>query len=268
VSAVWDGFSVAKMKTKYVCLSDSNRESAQGWLRGIFLNAGIGGGHSFVMLTLLAGTGFPTRFWCEKSPSGACEAPAHDNTPIEHLRAFVRNVTTRPRSAYNVVDSSTIKGKVLAGYQGWDGARSTWDHWSNDGRPPGADAKNEHFEMVPQMGEYPPGSTMDTQFKYNGNGSAVPLYTNAADGVVDLHFKWMADYGMDGVLLQRFISECAKPGKGLDQRNQILAQADAAAAKHGRTYAMMWDMSGASSAWDDEIKSASSESRTRSIPAC
>eukprot|EP00900_Chrysochromulina_parva_P016563 jgi/Chrpa1/24908/Chrysochromulina_OHIO_Genome00025898-RA len=107
--------------------------------------------------------------------------------------------------------------------------------------------------MIPQMGEYPLGALQATGFKYHGNGSVVNVYANAAEGVVDLHFQWMKDYGMDGVLLQRFISDVINPGKGLDHFNTILAQADAAAAKHGRTYAIMYDMSGAASTWDTDI---------------
>ena len=113
-----------------------------------------------------------------------------------------------------VVDASTIQNKVLAGYQGWAGVgRGTWDHWSKDGKTPNPSSANEHFEMVPQAGEYPLTALHSTGFKYKGNGSVVKLYDNAADGVVDLHFRWMKDYGMDGVLIQRFISECTKPGK-------------------------------------------------------
>ena len=73
-------------------------------------------------------------------------------------------------------------------------------------------------------------------------------------GVVDLHFRWMADYGLDGVLIQRFISDCRKPGPALTQRNAILRQANAAAAAHGRAYAVMWDTSGASAKWGAAIR--------------
>ena len=195
-------------------------------------------------------------FWCTKMANGSCAYQLQeDNIPQAWMREHVRNATLagRPTSP-RTVDASTIRNKVLAGYQGWAGARSEWDHWSNDGNVPSAAAKNEHFEMVPQTGEYPASALHDTEFKYNGNGSVVPLYENAADGVVDLHFRWMADYGIDGVLVQRFISECTAPGAALTQRNAILKQVDAAAAQHGRVYAMMWDMSGASAQWDSDIK--------------
>ena len=57
----------------------------------------------------------------------------------------------------------------------------------------------------------------------------------------------MKDYGMDGVLLQRFISNVDKPGAALTQRNTILHQIYFAAAKYGGVYAVMQSMRGASS---------------------
>ena len=92
------------------------------------------------------------------------------------------------------------------------------------------------------------------RFQVNSNGSPVKLFVNAAGGVVDLHFQWMQTYGLDGVLIQRFVTEVNSPGTALDQRNKILQQMDAAASKHGRAYAMMWDMSGGSNQWDTNIK--------------
>jgi len=194
-------------------------------------------------------------FWCHKTVDGACARGAADHFTLEAMHEQVRSVLSVPHPFTTApVNASTIRNKVLVGYQGWDGARNTWDHWSKDGKAPNPSAKNEHFEMVPQIGEYPVGARVATDFKYIGNGSVVKLYENAADGVVDLHFRWMRDYGMDGALIQRFISECTKPGKALTQRNLILQQMDVAAAKYGRVYAMMWDMSGASKQWDADIK--------------
>ena len=194
-------------------------------------------------------------FWCHKTKEGFCEIPKNDFISQQAMRELVHDLEKfTPSSSAAPVNASTIRNKVLAGYQGWDGARNMWDHWSKDGKVPSPLSKNEHFEMVPQMGEYPAGALHSTDFKYIGNGSAVKLFENSAGGVVDLHVQWMKDYGLDGVLIQRFISECTKSGKALTQRNMILQQLDAAATKHGRVYAMMWDMSGASKQWDEDIK--------------
>ena len=215
------------------------------------------------MLVLLLGlnaarASSSAHFWCDKAADGSCDygsTPDEVQFSREAMREHVREARAAPPPRRQPVDASTIRHKVLAGYQGWAGARSTWDHWSNDGAAPNPASKNAHFEMVPQTFEYPSAALRDTAYKHSGNGSAVRLYENAASGVVDLHFRWMADYGLDGVLLQRFISECTKPGPALDQHNAILRQADAAAAAHGRAYAMMWDMSGANGAtWDADIK--------------
>lgn len=200
---------------------------------------------AFLIFDAICAADASAHFWCE----GSCESSREDVFDEQVMRDLVLNISAfRPGSSPQV-DASTIRNKVLAGYQGWAGARGTWDHWSNDMNIPSPEAKNEHFEMVPQMGEYPAGALHDTDFKYSGNGSVVKLYENAAEGVVDLHFEWMESYGLDGVLIQRFVSEVTQPGKALTQRNTILYQMDAAAAKHGRVYAMMWDMSGASNQW-------------------
>jgi hypothetical protein len=198
-------------------------------------------------------------FWCHKGDDGLCASSGQDLFTKEEMNDFLHTVTSQGRPSRGAsslqVDASTIRKKVLAGYQGWAGARGTWDHWTSDGNVPNPSSNNAHFEMVPEMGEYPPGSlTPDSDYHYKGNGNVVKLYENVADGVVDLHFKWMQSYGLDGVLIQRFISECTSPGPALTQRNKILAQVDAAAAKYGRTYAMMWDMSGGSAQWDKDIE--------------
>jgi hypothetical protein len=86
------------------------------------------------------------------------------------------------------------------------------------------------------------------------NGNVVRLYSNAAPGVVDLHFRWMYDYALDGVLLQRFLTDI-QGGAGRTQRNIMLQQVSDAAAKYNRTWAIMWDASGASNAnWANWIQ--------------
>jgi hypothetical protein len=209
-----------------------------------------------VLGTVHGSTDFTARFWCHRDDSGRCETPLEDDALVspEAGSLFVKTMAWSRVESPQRVNASSIRKKVVAGYQGWDGARSTWDHWSDNGQVPSPSSANEHFEMVPQLGEYPDASLHATGFKYNGNGSTIHLYENAVDGVVDLHFKWMQEYGIDGVLLQRFISECTRPGKALTQKNAVLAQADAAAAKYGRAYAMMWDMSGAESSWDVDLR--------------
>ncbi|MEI6035664.1 MAG: hypothetical protein WCS65_15470 [Verrucomicrobiae bacterium] len=60
---------------------------------------------------------------------------------------------------------------------------------------------------------------------------------------MDRHFKWMAEFGIDGVFLQRFASETRQP-KSFDARNAILDNVRIAANANGRTWAVMYDLSG------------------------
>jgi len=195
-------------------------------------------------------------FWCKKSADGKCEETERDQFSAEELRDAVRKAASfSPPLTTSVVDASTIKKKVLAGYQGWVTAGKKWNHWSEGGKLP--TSMNAHFELLPELGEYPSGSLYKTGLHYNRDGSAVKLYANDGEGVVDLHFKWMADYGIDGVLLQRFVHDVVdQQGSGLKFRNTVLAHMDAAATNHGRTYALMYDISGSPNAtyWINGIK--------------
>lgn len=238
--------SVSSVSTIVEMLADRFRVAFAVWLISI----------AQVMTASASFSRNSAHFWCRSGDDGLCASSGEDHFTNEELRDLIRNVTSLHHSSSLSlsVDASTIRNKVLAGYQGWAGARGTWDHWSADGNAPSPASNNAHFEMVPEISEYPSSSlTPNTGYRYIGNGDVVKLYENAADGVVDLHFQWMKTYGLDGVLVQRFISECTTPGPALTQRNKILAQVDAASAKHGRTYAMMWDMSGGSPTWDTDI---------------
>jgi hypothetical protein len=53
----------------------------------------------------------------------------------------------------------------------------------------------------------------------------------------------MRDYGLDGVFVQRFVTEVAHPA-GLRQFNTVLAHCREGANREGRAYAVMYDLSG------------------------
>jgi len=63
--------------------------------------------------------------------------------------------------------------------------------------------------------------------------------------VVDKHFAWMQQYGIDGAALQRFGSDIAAVGQArLTQRNSIQSKARDAAQKYGRGFYIEYDLSG------------------------
>ena len=143
------------------------------------------------------------------------------------------------------VDPNGLEGKVLAGYQGWftcPGAPADigWTHWCHGGGPPAPD--NVSFDVWPDLGEFAAAELCDTTFTYP-DGRTAGLFSSFNVATVDRHFRWMKEFGIDGVWLQRFASELRDP-RFLALRDQVLRNVMAAAEAHGRAFAVMYDISG------------------------
>ncbi|NOZ88110.1 MAG: carbohydrate-binding protein, partial [Deltaproteobacteria bacterium] len=143
------------------------------------------------------------------------------------------------------VDSSTLTRKVMAGYQGWfsaqgDGAGVGWRHWCSGGSP---NADNITFDMWPDMREYSTEELFATSFKYR-DGSNAGLYSAYTAKTVVRHVKWMKDYGIDGVFVQRFLVSI-KDLRFLQIRDKVLNSIRHGAEQYGRVFANMYDISGA-----------------------
>ena len=140
------------------------------------------------------------------------------------------------------VDASSIRGKVMCGYQGWfrcpgDPAGGGWRHWSRNGGRIGPDTLT--FEMWPDMTEYGDGERYPAPgFTFPG-GKPATLFSSANGGTVARHFRWMREYGIDGVFLQRFLVELGDPSTDM-----VLEHVRAAAEAEGRAYAIGYDLSG------------------------
>jgi hypothetical protein len=76
-------------------------------------------------------------------------------------------------------------------------------------------------------------------FKYADDSQAY-LFSNQDSTTIDLHFKWMRDYGIDGVFVQRFVSQTVG-GTGKIRVNNVLKYALQAAKKYNRAIAIMYD---------------------------
>ncbi len=143
--------------------------------------------------------------------------------------------------AASIVDASTLNNKVMAGYQGWfmtasDGSGAGWRHWA--GQTP--NASNITFEMWPDLREYSASELTATSFKYS-NGSTAGLYSAYNLATVDRHVKWMQDYSIDGVFVQRFIGEAINLRT---VRDKVLQNVRVSSEKYGRVFANMYDISG------------------------
>jgi len=163
------------------------------------------------------------------------------------VRAFlVMTMRTLANAAFaqgSVVDATSLDGKVLFGYQGWfrtpgDGANVGWSHWSRNSPP---SPENITVDLYPDLTEFDPNDLAAIPGETIG-GKPAYLFSSYNKNVVMKHFEWMKKYGLDGVLVQRFLSDI--PGSRA-QGDGVLKNIIAAAEKTGRTFAIEYDISGA-----------------------
>jgi len=137
------------------------------------------------------------------------------------------------------VDPSTLDNKVLLGYQGWfacpqDG--TNWSHWSR-GVPA---AETLSIDLYPDLSEFDPDERCEIPGMTIGSKPAY-LFSSRNAKTVSRHFRWMKEYGLDGVLVQRFVGTIR--GKHADG-DLVLKNIMAAARETGRTFAIEYDISG------------------------
>lgn len=143
------------------------------------------------------------------------------------------------------VDPSTMNGKLLMGYQGWfacpgDGsAMNSWVHWFGANTPT---ADNAHFDFWPDTSELDADELFSTSMTYS-NGTTAKLYSAYKQKTVVRHFKWMQENNLDGVFLQRFLTDIGSANITA-LRNQVATNVRAGAETYGRVFAMMYDISG------------------------
>lgn len=143
-----------------------------------------------------------------------------------------------------VVDTSTLAGKLVCGYQGWfrcegDGSNNGWHHYAtNDKFEPG----HAHIDLWPDVSELPRQARYTTPFKH-ADGRPAEVFSSMPGAVAMLHFKWMRDYGIDGAMLQRFATR-TRDQRERGPQDQMVANCQAAAKANGRGWALMYDLSG------------------------
>ena len=148
-----------------------------------------------------------------------------------------------------VNDPTSIIGKVLTGYQGWfntptDGSNRGWNHYQGSGGKfePGTAT----IDFWPDMSEADTDEKYNTPFIFN-DGSIAPVFSSANEKTVDRHFKWMNDYGIDGVFFQQFatnLKSTSTIAKANDKKvlDNIIASAKT---NNNRLVSVMFDISGA-----------------------
>jgi len=142
-------------------------------------------------------------------------------------------------------DTSTLKGKIMCGYQGWfaaegDGSGCGWIHF---GRGRKFSPSHCTIDLWPDMSEMDHDEKYPTPFKHKDGGRAC-VFSSYNRKTVLRHFRWMQEHGIDGVFLQRFGGSVRRPNALYKHRNVVTANVQAGANRYGRTWAMMYDLSG------------------------
>ena len=126
----------------------------------------------------------------------------------------------------------SYKGLVMAGYQGWFRVPESGVMYPNESQV--------RIDMWPDVSEYE--QTYPTGLKL-ADGSTARFFNSSDKSTVDLHFKWMKEYGLDGVFMQRFFSN-ARPSPRRSAGATVIKHAFDAASKYERAIGVMYDLSG------------------------
>jgi len=137
----------------------------------------------------------------------------------------------------------SYKGLVMAGYQGWfrapgDDANEGWVHYGKSSK---FDFDNNTIDFWPDVSDYE--KTYKTSF-VSPVGIAAEVFSSADKSTTDLHFKWMKEYGIDGVFMQRFFGVTRGYTNSNKSNDIILRNALSASKANGRAIAVMYDLSG------------------------
>lgn len=208
--------------------------------------------HRVCGLAILAGLVLSARSGEASEPGGIATPQAtvttHQNSsgPRGLTRQAVIEQTLRPYTgeSHPGVDRRTLTGKVMCGYQGWfgtptDGGGRGWTHWGGrNGFQPGSCV----IDLWPDVSELDADERYATSFQHE-DGRAAEVFSPFNRKTVLRHFRWMQESGIDGVFAQRFITDVSNP-VGARHFNVVLGHCREGANLYGRTYAVMYDLSG------------------------
>ena len=147
--------------------------------------------------------------------------------------------------------SIDFSSMVMAGYQGWFATPGNpilgrWSHWGRAGGAP--EPGYTGFELYPDLSGYASEDLYQTGYADLHGGGKSLLFDSDRDGVIDLHFQWMKEHGIDGIALQRFAVELKR--KALLWRNSTSSRVKKFSEKWDRRFYIMYDISGIKEAVD------------------
>ncbi|MBM4142853.1 MAG: xylosidase/arabinosidase [Lentisphaerae bacterium] len=158
-------------------------------------------------------------------------------SPLDATTGFLRIISSTNPLA---VDATTLDGKVMFGYQGWFGTpadgspQAWWQHWSIGHGGPGTNTMT--IDLWPDLSEYDSNELCATSLAYT-NGAPACVYSAYNTETVHRHMRWLQDYSLDGVFLQRFVG---KPS--YDFENQVLENVMSGCECYHRVFVIMYDI--------------------------
>lgn len=144
------------------------------------------------------------------------------------------------------VDADTMSGKLLFGYQGWFGCPGDgsplrdWHHWFRGGEP--ASAASVRVDMWPDVSELAPDERCPTPLTLP-DGRVAEVFSAYDRRTVDRHFRWLQQYELPGVVLQRFSHDLDNLAVQ-EFRDGVARNVRTAAEFYGRVFALTYDISG------------------------
>jgi len=131
----------------------------------------------------------------------------------------------------------SYKGLAMAGYQGWFRMPEKGKMYPDENKI--------RIDMWPDVSEYE--KTYPTGMKH-ADGSTAHFFYSGDQSTIDTHFRWMQEYGLDGVFMQRFFGAA----RSRNPHNvTVFKHAFEAASKYERSIAVMYDLSGLKSTGED-----------------
>jgi hypothetical protein len=160
-----------------------------------------------------------------------------------HFQYILDEAWKRPYEGPSIagVDNTTLKGKVMVGFQGWfrtpnDPSDEGWIHWG--------DITQGHFttDMWPDTSAYPAEDLDKADDVKTLSGKPGYLFSSAWPEVVRVQFSWMRQNNIDGAFAQRFLGDM---NTSTGRPDWVLGNVRAAAHQEGRIWAVEYDVSGA-----------------------
>ncbi len=198
---------------------------------------------------------------CDFRISGGNSGTVISKVEIKKGTANPKNEPLGKRTGGN--EKSEFKGKSFAGYQAWFGTNDrthSWGHYAyGSGDEDGSNWPRKDrisIDVFPDVSEYSEDSIAQTGFDNLGSGKPTKLFDSSKQDVIDTHFRWMNEYGIDGAAIQRFVSTIKGKRIISNSADEKLHKIQLAAEKNDRLMYVMYDISGGVQVADDNDKTS------------